>query len=64
MRLIELKMKRVSVKNSTEGYTSETWQSMSSGVLLESQHIRWKVSRHFVSRKELLSKHVGQPPPG
>ena len=61
MRLIELKMKRVSVKNSTEGYTSETCQSMSksSGVLLES-HIRWKVSRHFVSRKELLSKHVGQ----
>lgn len=38
MRLIELKMKQVSVKNSTEGYTSETWRSMSksSGVLLES----------------------------
>ena len=40
MRLIILKMKQVSVKNSGEGYTSETWQIMSktSGVLPESQH--------------------------
>ena len=39
MRLV-LEMLRVSVKNSTEGYTSETWGSMSksSGVLPESQH--------------------------
>ena len=38
MRLI--KMKRVSVKNSTERYTSETWRSMSksSSVLPELQH--------------------------
>ena len=40
MRLIVLKMKRLSVKNSSEGYTSENWRSMSkpSGVLSESQH--------------------------
>ena len=59
MRLIVLKMKRVSVKNSTEGYTSETWRSMSksSGVLPDSQHGATLVFADTIACRQLSPKY-------
>ena len=53
MRLILLKMKQVRVKNSSEGYTSETWRSMSesNGVLPESQDVIMQTRLQAVTAK-------------
>ena len=53
MRLIVLKMEQVSVKNSSEGYTSETWRSMSesNGILPDSQHVVTQTRLQAVTAK-------------